>query len=208
MNAQSLRALLDAWAGIMAENKERLIELDSVAGDSDLGLTMSDGFLAAAKAAAECAETDLGKLSYQAGKAMASAVPSTMGTLMASGFMNAGKVLKGKSELPEKDEAEFFQAYFDGVKSRGKAELGDKTFLDGLYPAVQALRESYTQGFPAEEAAHNASKAAQKGFESTKGMLAKQGRLAIRGEASRELTDPGAAVAVLLMQGYEAIQTR
>lgn len=62
---------------------------------------------------------------------MASAVPSTMGTLMASGLMNAGKALKGVEQLNAAQEAELFQAWFEGVKSRGKAELGDKTFLDG-----------------------------------------------------------------------------
>ena len=118
---------------------------------------------------------------------MATAVPSTMGTLMASGLMNAGKVLKGQEEA---DDAEFFQAYFDGVQSRGKAQIGEKTFLDGLAPAVQAMKEGRT---PSETA-----DIAWKAFEDTKGM-------AIRGEESRELLDPGAAVAALLMKGYAEV---
>ena len=73
-----------------------LINLDSIVGDGDLGLTMSDGFVAAYKAVAESEETDAGRILYNAGKAMSTAVPSTMGTLMASGLMQAGKVLKGK----------------------------------------------------------------------------------------------------------------
>ena len=83
MNANDLRALLARWADEMAQKRDWLIELDSVVGDSDLGLTMSDGFRAASDAANACVLTDVGKLCYQAGKAMASAVPSTMGTLMA-----------------------------------------------------------------------------------------------------------------------------
>ena len=191
MNARKLKALLSSWAALMTEKKEWLIELDSVVGDSDLGLTMSDGFRAAAAAARESAETDVGKLAYQAGKAMATAVPSTMGTLMASGLMNAGKALKGQEEAPD---AEFFQAYYDGVRNRGKAEPGEKTFLDGFEPAVQALKEGRTP----QETANIAWQA----FQNTKGMLARHGRMAIRGEASRELLDPGAAVAALLMKGY------
>jgi len=190
---------MECWAGIMAENRTWLIELDSVVGDSDLGLTMSDGFRAAADAIKENAPADIGKTAYQAGKAMATAVPSTMGTLMASGLMNAGKVLKGVEELNTKQEVQFFQAYFDGVKNRGKAELGDKTFLDGLYPAIEALAKSEAEGkLDAKLAADTAWEA----FQNTKGMLAKQGRMAIRGEQSRELLDPGAAVAALLMKGY------
>ena len=140
MNANDLRALLARWADEMAQKRDWLIELDSVVGDSDLGLTMSDGFRAASDAANACDLTDVGKLCYQAGKAMASAVPSTMGTLMASGLMNAGKVLKGTEQLTSAQEAQLFEAYLEGVKNRGKAEVGDKTFLDGLAPAVKVTR--------------------------------------------------------------------
>ena len=202
MNATDLRALLARWAGIMADKRDWLIELDSVVGDSDLGLTMSDGFRAASEAANACELTDVGKLCYQAGKAMATAVPSTMGTLMASGLMNAGKVLKGVEQLGSEQEAKLFEAYLEGVKNRGKAELGDKTFLDGLAPAVQALAQAAQAGPIGAKEAQVAADAAWQAFENTRGMLAKHGRMAIRGEASRELLDPGAAVAALLMKGY------
>ena len=202
MNATDLRALLARWAGIMADKRDWLIELDSVVGDSDLGLTMSDGFRAASEAANACELTDVGKLCYQAGKAMAAAVPSTMGTLMASGLMTAGKVLKGLEQLTPTQEAQLFEAYLEGVKNRGKAELGDKTFLDGLAPAVQALAQAAQAGPIGAKEAQAAADAAWQAFENTRGMLAKHGRMAIRGEASRELLDPGAAVAALLMKGY------
>lgn len=202
MNSNGLSALMARWADIMQQNRDWLIELDSVVGDSDLGLTMSDGFRAAAQAIAADAPADVGKTAYLAGKAMATAVPSTMGTLMASGLMNAGKVFKGVEQLNAKQEADFFRAYFDGVQNRGKAALGDKTFLDGLYPAIQWLESDEAQAMPAAQAAERAAQTAWQAFENTKGMLAKQGRMAIRGEQSRELLDPGAAVAALLMKGY------
>ena len=191
MNVGKLKKLLSVWAILMTEKKDWLIELDSVVGDSDLGLTMSDGFTAAAAAATDYDAADVGRLAYQAGKAMATAVPSTMGTLMASGLMNAGKRLKGQEEAAD---AIFFEAYFEGVQNRGKAQPGEKTFLDGLAPAVQALKDGKTPQETAE--------IAWDAFQNTKGMLAKHGRMAIRGEASRELLDPGAAVAALLMKGY------
>ena len=197
MNANDLRALLTRWADEMAQKRDWLIELDSVVGDSDLGLTMSDGFRAASDAANACVLTDVGKLCYQAGKAMASAVPSTMGTLMASGLMNAGKVLKGTEQLTSAQEAQLFEAYLEGVKNRGKAEVGDKTFL-----AVKVLAEAAQAGPIGAETAQAAADAAWQAFENTRGMLARHGRMAIRGEASRELLDPGAAVAALLMKGY------
>lgn len=202
MNAADFRALMERWAVVMADHRDWLIQLDSVVGDSDLGLTMSDGFRAAADAVNKAPAVNVGKTAYLAGKAMASAVPSTMGTLMASGLMNAGKTFKGVEQCNAKQEVGFFRAYFDGVKSRGKAELGDKTFLDGLYPAIEALDNAINSGIEEAEAACLAAQAAWTAFENTKGMLAKHGRMAIRGEQSRELLDPGAAVAALLMRGY------
>ena len=95
MNVADFCALMERWAVVMADHRDWLIQLDSVVGDSDLGLTMSDGFRAAADAVNKAPAADVGKTAYMAGKAMASAVPSTMGTLMASGLMNAGKMLKG-----------------------------------------------------------------------------------------------------------------
>ena len=121
---------------------------------------------------------------------------------MASGLMNAGKVLKGMEQLTPTQEAQLFEAYLEGVKNRGKAELGDKTFLDGLAPAVQALGQAAQAGPIGAKEAQAAADAAWQAFENTRGMLARHGRMAIRGEASRELLDPGAAVAALLMKGY------
>lgn len=188
---------------IMCEHRDYLIELDSIVGDGDLGLTMSDGFTAGYKKAVEEQPKDIGRLLYIAGKAISTAVPSTMGTLMASGLMEAGKKLKGKEVLENADIVTLFQSYFEGVMNRGKAKVGEKTFLDGLHPAILALAEALEQGVPLDEAATKAREAAELGFEHTTTMIAVHGRAATRGEASRELRDPGAAVAVLLMKAFE-----
>lgn len=202
MNTEYLKKLLLELKNIMADNKNMLIELDSVVGDGDLGLTMSDGFRAAYENVAGCGEKDAGKLLYQAGKAMSTAVPSTMGTLMASGLMEAGKRLKGKEELTNANLTELFAAYEDGVQKRGKAKVGEKTFLDGLHPANEVMRVSADAGDTCHEMAEKAALAAEKGFEDTVGMLAVHGRAATRGEASRSLKDPGACVAMLIMQAF------
>lgn len=202
MNTEYLKKLLTCIADIMQENREHLIELDSVVGDGDLGLTMSDGFKAASDHANQSTETDAGKLLYMAGKAMSTAVPSTMGTLMASGLMQAGKVLKGKTELTDEDIVELFSAYEEGVANRGKAKVGEKTFLDGLHPAVEALRKSIEEKEALKAAAEKSAKAAEDGYELTSTMIAVHGRAATRGEASRSLKDPGAHVAMLIMQAF------
>lgn len=203
MDNSYLIRLLKEISDIMAENREHLIEMDSIVGDGDLGLTMGDGFKAAYEKVADGSITDAGKLLYQAGKAMASAVPSTMGTLMASGLMQAGKVLKGVETLENADVAKLFEAYEAGVANRGKAKVGEKTFIDGIHPAVEGLNTAAAEGASLEDMAAGARKAAEEGFQSTTTMLAVHGRAATRGEASRSLEDPGAYVAVLIMKAFE-----
>jgi dihydroxyacetone kinase-like protein len=200
MNQQELIAILGRISKIMVENRNYLIELDSVVGDSDLGLTMTDGFQAAYDAVSDGSEPDLGKLLYKAGKTMGNKVPSTMGTLMAAGLMRAGKTLKGKTELSGADAVSLFEAYEAGVADLGKAKLGDKTFLDGFHPGVQVLKAEVEAGVSLEEAFGKAAAAAWNGFEQTTTMIAVHGRAATRGEASRSLKDPGAAVAALIMK--------
>ncbi|MGC6177613.1 dihydroxyacetone kinase family protein [Lacrimispora sp. 38-1] len=200
MNQQELIAMLGRISKIMGENRDYLIELDSVVGDSDLGLTMSDGFRSAYDSVSDGMEPDLGKMLYKAGKTMGNKVPSTMGTLMAAGFMRAGKVLKGKTELTDKDVASLFQAYEDGVADLGKAKLGEKTFLDGFQPGIDALAAGLDAGISLEMALQEAASAAWAGFENTTAMVAVHGRAATRGEASRSLKDPGAAVGALIMK--------
>ena len=81
METSYLIKLLKEISDIMAENKDKLIEMDGIVGDGDLGLTMSDGFKAAYDAVSDGAIADAGKLLFAAGKAMANKVPSTMGSL-------------------------------------------------------------------------------------------------------------------------------
>lgn len=202
MDRNYIITLLGKLKDIMIKNKDYLIELDSVVGDGDLGLTMSDGFLAAYNAANACEDTDVGRILYTAGKAMSTAVPSTMGTLMASGFMNAGKAMKAITDINLEEIARIFSAYMEGVASRGKAKIGEKTFLDGLAPAVESLNRSVINGETLELAAEKAANAAEEGFLKTATMIAVHGRAATRGEASRTLKDPGAAVAMLMMKAF------
>ena len=199
MNTSYLIKMLGEISATMNEKREYLINLDSIVGDGDLGLTMTKGFAAAYDNAASGGETDAGRLLYNAGKAMSSAAPSTMGTLMALGLMQGGKVLKGKTELADGDIADFLAAYEEAVQSRGKAKLGEKTFLDGFHPGVTALKEALAAGESLADATAKAAAAAEEGFISTHTMLAVHGKAAVKGEASRDMDDPGAAVAMLIM---------
>ncbi len=183
------------WAKIFHENIDYLTELDAVAGDADLGLVMNDGF---SKTTVwldnENKDTDVGMQFFRAGKYFNSVASSSMGTLLSAGMMSAGKKLKGKEELSEEDNYKILSGIAEGVQNIGKAKEGEKTFLDGIMPAVRALETGTID---------DAIAAAEKGVEDAKAMVAKHGRIAFRGENSAGITDPGSVVALLLVKGLK-----
>lgn len=198
-------AILQRLKDVMNGKAEYLGELDGRMGDGDLGITMSKGFSAAYDELAETEETDLGKIFMKAGMAIASKAPSTMGTLMGTGFMRGGKAVRGKTALTAEDLALFFGDFVQGLMERGKAKHGDKTVIDALHPAAEALRENAEQGLgPALAAAKNA---ADEGLKATKEMVAEHGRIAYYKEKSRGQEDPGAAVGVMVVGVFLDIAT-
>ena len=147
------------------KNRELLIELDSVMGDGDLGLTMAALFKAADEFAKDYSDEDIGTFLMKNGMLMAKTAPSTMGTLMATGFMRGGKALKGKTTVELDDMVLFWRSFTDGIAERGKSKVGEKTILDSLDPAATAL-ENATGSL--KEALNSAKEAALQGVEATK----------------------------------------
>jgi dihydroxyacetone kinase-like protein len=182
------------------DNRDYLVELDARMGDGDLGLTMSKAFTAVYDELRETAETDVGKILMKAGMLMAKAAPSTMGTLMGTGFMRGGKAVSGKAELTTGDLSEFFQAFVTGIMERGKAKPGDKTIIDSLKPAADTLMK--LKGEDVVSALQEALRSSQKGLESTKDMVAQHGRMAYYKEQSKGQEDPGATAGVILIKGF------
>ena len=199
MNAETVKCFTSAWADVMLENRDRLVELDSVAGDGDIGLVLSDGFAKVRDNISTLEQTDVGKLFYQVGKVLSSEAPSSMGTLLDTGFMRGGKTLRGKTEFTVADLCEMFQGFAEAMMEMGGAKEGEKTALDSLMPGLRALRDSEDKE-PAAALA-DAAQAADEGFKRTQDMVARHGRIAVRGEASRTIADPGAAAVALLYEG-------
>lgn len=194
---EDIKAIFTLLKKMSDQEKEHFIELDSVMGDGDLGLTMAILFNTADEFASTYTDQDIGSLFMKGGMAMAKAAPSTMGTLMATGFMRGGKVVKGKSELTTSDFAQFWRAFSDGIAERGKSKVGEKTILDSLDPAATALEESVENSL--KEAFAKAKKAAFEGVEATKQMVAQHGRAAYYQEKSRSAQDPGATVGAFVI---------
>ena len=192
--------LFDRFADRFNAEREALIALDGKVGDSDLGLTMSKAFSAAREKVHELEKPDLSDLMKQAGAAISKAAPSTMGTLMATGFLRGGKALADAKVLDVSGLALFWRAYADGVAQRGKAQLGDKTVLDVLEPIAQAFEAQVISETELEAAGKIAAKAAADGLENTKKMVAQHGKAAAFQQKTVGLQDAGGTVASILAE--------
>jgi len=186
----------------MNENKDYLIELDATFGDGDLGLTMSSGFKAAKDVVNQTKETDIGKLSMLVGMAFAKTVPSTMGTLVASGFMKSAKALKGITEIDAHGFVTFTFEFVTGIMERGKAKPGDRTIIDSMYPAYLAAKEEASKNVELLSIAKEALIAAEEGVETTKDMKAAYGRGVFFGDQVLGHPDQGAIVGKLIYQCF------
>ena len=185
---------------LVDSRRERLTELDSLIGDGDLGVTMGKAFAAADGEMATMSETDVGKCLQKVGMAIAKAAPSTMGTLIATGFLRGGKSLVGKQALAAADLGVFFEAFVQGIMERGKAKRGDKTILDALGPAAEALLRD--RELPLVPALEHALAAAREGLEATRAMPPVHGKSFYHQEAAKGVEDPGALTGLLIVEGF------
>ncbi|SFA72565.1 dihydroxyacetone kinase, C-terminal domain [Rhizobium sp. NFR07] len=201
LTASDLIRLFDAWKQLFAEQREFLIALDGKVGDSDLGITMSKSFAAAAEAvAAEGGAAGISKLLRTAGATMARTAPSTMGTLTATGFLRASKAVETATALGTAEMAAFWIAYRDGIAERGKAKVGDKTIIDVLDPAARTLEQQAAAEASLSTALTAAATAAEDALENTKTMVAQHGKAAAFQEKTVGLQDAGATVGALLFR--------
>ncbi|PID56417.1 dihydroxyacetone kinase subunit L [candidate division KSB3 bacterium] len=197
-----IQAIFKKLDETMTEQKDFLVDLDAAVGDGDLGVTMKKGFHAAAESISTIEESDVGHVMAKAGMAIAQAAPSTMGTLVGSGFMKAGKALKGHTEIALTDVAEAMTQFVEAVMARGKAKPGEKTLVDSINPAAQALQEAVRDHLSLEDAVKNAAEAAYQGLEATKEMVPQHGKQVPHREKSKGRHDPGATVGMLIMRVF------
>ncbi len=193
-------AWLKAYAELLAEKKEYLTELDAAIGDADHGANMDRGFQAVMKKLDEMSNQDIGTIFKTAGMTLLSTVGGAGGPLYATFFLQAGMKTTGKMELSLAEWSAALEAAVNGVKMRGKAELGDKTMIDALVPAVQALKTAQENGTPLSEALQQCAHAAEEGMKATIPLVARKGRASYLGERSAGHQDPGATSSYYLLQ--------
>jgi len=196
------QAITDAMQRVCAALKtqvDALTSLDQAVGDGDMGYTLGKIADALIPYAAATPTTDLGKFLAGAGMLANKAGPSTMGTLLATALMRAGKAVMGQAELSPVDLARMFQAAEQGIQERGKAQLGDKTILDALRPAVAAFGAAIDAGQPVAAAGAAALAAAAAGRDAVTPLRSKIGRASWVGERTEGQVDPGCAALVVIL---------
>ncbi len=190
---------LKAYIQVIAENMEYLTELDSAIGDADHGANMNRGFQAVLAKMPSMEDKDIGTIFKTVGMTLLSTVGGAGGPLYGTFFIQAGNKLAGKMELTLADWTAAVEAATNGVINRGKASVGDKTMIDALTPAIDALNEAVKQHLSISEGLMRSAEAAKNGMKATIPLVARKGRASYLGERSAGHQDPGATSSFLLL---------
>ena len=195
---QATLEVVREMAAAMEENRRQLTKLDSEIGDGDHGNNMNRGFQAALERLEGAEPSTPADVLKAVSMALISKVGGAAGPLYGTAFLRASTALGDKVEVAAEDAAEALEAALAGIKQRGKAEVGDKTIVDALEPAVEGAREAAGEGSVAG-VFRAAAGAAMKGAESTVPMTARRGRASYLGARAQGHRDPGATSTYLLL---------
>jgi phosphoenolpyruvate---glycerone phosphotransferase subunit DhaL len=200
VTSRDVHGWIERYAAVVAENREYLTKLDQAIGDGDHGTNMNRGMQAALGKVGGLDDADPGTLLKTVGMALISTVGGAGGPLYGTLFLQMGTAVTGKAELEAADWAAALDAAVNGVQARGKAEPGDKTMVDALLPARDALTAALGEGASLDDALRRSADAAEEGMKQTTPMVARKGRASYLGERSAGHQDPGATSSYLLLR--------
>ena len=200
LRTADLVAYLEALAARLKEERAYLTDLDSAIGGADHGTNLDRGFSAVLAKLAESSDDDLGAILTMVGMTLVGTVGGASGPLYGTAFLRAGAVLAGHQAASLEEVVAALRAALDGVLQRGKAQPGEKTMIDAIAPAVEALEAALSRSAPPLEATRAAVAAAEEGMRATTPMLPTKGRASYLGERSIGHQDPGATSAYLMAQ--------
>ncbi len=196
---QQIIQWLETSAEVFNDKKAYLTELDSAVGDADHGINMARGFNKVVEKLPSYSDTDIGNILKSTGMTLISSVGGASGPLYGTFFMRAAQAVPSKHELDSDDMVRLFESGLEGLVQRGRAELGEKTMIDAMTPAVKAMREKVDGGAGVEETIDAGLQAAEQGVQDTIPMVAKKGRASYLGERSAGHQDPGATSSYYLL---------
>ena len=193
-------AWIHRFADVIAERRDELTRLDTAIGDADHGTNMYRGMRAAVERVDALDGDDISAALKGVGMALVSKVGGAAGPLYGTMFLQMANAAGDGSEVDLAGWTQMVQAGLKGVQMRGKAEPGDKTMVDALAPAVEALERAQDDGAELPAALERSAQAAREGMEKTVPMVARKGRASYLGERSAGHQDPGATSSYLLLQ--------
>jgi dihydroxyacetone kinase-like protein len=191
---------LEVLQQVYAVNRQWLTELDSAIGDADHGINMDRGFTAVKAELAAHVPSDIRSIFQNVATALIRHVGGAAGPLYGTFFLRAAVACAGKTEIEAADVLVLFQAGIEGVQQRGKAAAGDKTMIDALLPALDAMRKAIEDGGNLAAVLDEGAAAAQTGMLGTIPMQARKGRASYLGSRSIGHQDPGATSSYLLLK--------
>jgi len=204
-------ATITSWMGeievSVREEKDHLIQLDAAIGDGDHGTNMVRGFEAVVQTLNADGGSSPGKLLILAGRTLVSTVGGASGPLWGSALRSGGRVLGDQPTFDGNQLVEVLAAALASIKDLGTAAVGDKTMVDALEPAVEAMRARLTEGASTDEALKAAAEAAEAGMRSTIPQQARKGRASYLGERSVGHQDPGATSTALIIRALQRAVT-
>jgi dihydroxyacetone kinase phosphoprotein-dependent L subunit len=207
LNSLSTEQVKDMFVFVGEEvikSKPLLTEIDSAIGDGDHGIGMSVGFSSANERLTVDTYVDVNSIFKEIGKAMINNMGGASGVIFGTMFASGVKKLESYESLNLELLATIFEKGLLAVKERGKANLGDKTMIDALEPAVESLKTSALKNEPILEALEKAAESAQDGVEKTKNYIAKFGRAKSLGERAIGHQDAGATTIAIIFHSMAA----
>ncbi len=198
---------LKVYSQALAENKDYLTQLDSSIGDADHGVNMDRGFKAVLGKLPTVADKDIGTILKSVGMTLVQTVGGASGPLYGTFFLQAGVATANKMELSLADWVTAIDSAIVSLMARGKANVGDKTMVDALVPALNALKQAVADGLDEREALRQSVVAAEQGMKNTIPMVARRGRASYLAERSAGHQDPGATSSYLMFKAMEEAWT-
>jgi phosphoenolpyruvate---glycerone phosphotransferase subunit DhaL len=195
---------LRAFADEVTDHADELTRLDSEIGDADHGSNMRRGMTAVVGKLDAAPDAAPAALLKTAGMTLVSTVGGASGPLYGTFFLRMGTSAGDRAEFDGAAFAAALRAGLEGVLTRGKAQVGDKTMVDALTPAVDALDAALADGASLKDALRAAATAAREGADATVPLVARKGRASYLGERSAGHRDPGATSTTLLLEAAAA----
>ena len=200
MNASKVKEILISISKKINEEKDFLTDLDNAIADGDHGMNMARGFLAVEEMLNQTEENDLGIIFKNTAMKLISTVGGAAGPLYGTAFLKASAAVSNKTDMNMDDFLLCLQTAIEGVKFRGKAVQGEKTMLDAMIPAYEAINSSYQETKDIALSFSKGIEAAWQGVEYTKTIIATKGRASYIGERSIGHQDPGATSFTFILE--------